>query len=115
MQFGNATINMAKFSKLANRFGEEEATRQLREQYVTNPAEKAFLERQNDIGYNAVDQGARVKFGGSFDHPFADSPSMQSLYGGDFDVAQDANARANYFQDTRRRGGQTRGRFFSGE
>lgn len=108
MQFGNATINMAKFSKLANRFGEEEATRQLREQYVSNPAEKAFLEEQNNLGYNAVDRGARVKFGGTYDDPFA-SPSMSGLY----DAAQmrranyldnaDVNRYAANYQDSRRR------------
>jgi hypothetical protein len=95
MQFGNATINMAKFSKLAKQFGEEEATRVLREQYVTNPNEKAFLERQNDMGFDALARGGRVKFGGVMDDPFT-SPSMTGLY----DAAQ--MGRANYLdaQDT---------------
>jgi len=107
MQFGNATINMAKFSKLANKFGEEEATRQLREQYVTNPNEKAFLQRQNDLGYDAVDRGARVKFGGVMDDPFGSS--MAGLYDAaqmqraNYLDAQDANTFAAGYQDRRRK------------
>lgn len=108
MQFGNATINMAKFSKLAKQFGEEEATRILREQYVTNPNERAFLERQNQMGFDALRRGGRAKFGGTIDDPFA-SPSMQGLYDAsqqqrtNYLDTQDLNTYLANYQKARRR------------
>lgn len=70
-QFGSAVLNMQRFSRLADQFGEEEATRILREQEITNPEERAFYDQQNELS-----AGRRARHGGVISNPL----SLQGLY-----------------------------------